>query len=202
MGRDASIGMGGRLPWPKLPADMARFRRLTHGKAVILGSRTWDSLPIKPLDGRLNIILTRDTDAAYERIRCVDRGNRHLIEPAKRISDAIILADAWSTWKDQDEACVIGGAEVYRTFLPLAHAIHLTLVDAEYPDADTHFPQGVPDWSPGGPWRVVASERREAGGRADGGPGGRSGGGAGGPSVPGMEFVTLERRGASHEPVV
>jgi dihydrofolate reductase len=123
MDRNRVIGVNGRLPW-HLPADMGYFVQMTMGKPVIMGRKTYESIParFRPLRGRSNIILTRDSDYAAPGCHVA-----HTIEQA--------LAAA----ADAPEVMVIGGQAVYTKFLPLAHRLYLTLIDAEFP-GDAHFP--------------------------------------------------------------
>ena len=114
------IGVQGSLPW-HLPADLKRFKSLTMGKPIVMGRRTFESIG-RPLPGRRNIIITRQTD--YPAAGC------DIVSSV----DAAVAAAA-----DGDEVMVIGGGEIYRQFLPLAERIYLTRVAAEI-DGDTRFP--------------------------------------------------------------
>jgi dihydrofolate reductase len=140
--RNGVIGLGNRLPW-HLPADLRHFRALTTGRTVIMGRKTWESLPDKfrPLPGRRNIVVTRN--GAY---------------PAAGATVVTSLPAALAATQD-DEAFVIGGAELYAAALPLADRLQLTEIDAAF-DGDTHFPAVVPR-----EWREAAREthRDEAG---------------------------------------
>lgn len=109
---DRMIGRDGVLPW-RLPEDLARFRELTAGHPVIMGRRTWDSLPerFRPLPGRQNVVLTRQAGVA---------GDGAVV--AHSVADALALVDGDDTW-------VIGGHDVYVAFLPLAERVELTQVD-------------------------------------------------------------------------
>lgn len=130
------IGQNGRLPW-KLPADLRRFKQLTMGRPMIMGRKTFDSLP-GLLDGRRHIVLTRDPDWAEDGA-----------EPAHSIEDALRLANA-------PHVMVIGGAEIYAAFLDHADRIELTEVALE-PEGDAHiaYPDPVT-------WQVVARENHPA----------------------------------------
>ncbi|WP_168454183.1 dihydrofolate reductase [Sphingopyxis microcysteis] len=105
------IGAGGKMPW-HLPADLRRFKQLTMGRPMIMGRKTFDSLPAI-LEGRRHIVLTRDPDWQ-------DEG----AEPVATIEEALKLANA-------PHVMVIGGAEIYRLFLPQADRIELTEVGLE-----------------------------------------------------------------------
>lgn len=114
------IGKDGGIPW-HISADMKRFKALTMGKVVVMGRRTWDSLPRKPLPGRENIVVTRDGAwAAPGAIR------------AASPEAALALA--------KGDAMVIGGAEIYRALLAQAIRIELTEVHGDFPgDAFFHL---------------------------------------------------------------
>jgi len=115
-----TIGRDGTLPW-RLPEDLKYFRRLTLGKTVLMGRKTWESLG-KPLEGRRNWVLSRD--------------------PAFHPAGAEVFASldqALAAHRD-GELVVIGGAEIYRQALPLAGTLHLTRVHARV-EGDTRFPE-------------------------------------------------------------
>jgi dihydrofolate reductase len=118
--RNGTIGRGGRLPW-HLRDDLARFRRLTLGNTVLMGRRTWESLG-RPLPGRRNVVLTRDASFAAPGCAVV-----HTIEAAKTAAGG-------------GELFVIGGAEVYAAFLPIADRLFITHVDADVA-GDAAFPE-------------------------------------------------------------
>ena len=147
------IGSEGTMPW-HLPADLRRFKALTMGKPMIMGRKTFESLP-GLLPGRRHIVLTRDPAWSEEGA-----------EVAHSPEAAIALANA-------PHIAVIGGAEIYRQFLPHADRIEWTEVMAE-PEGDTRFPDF--DRSQ---WIETAREEHPADGRA-----------------PGFAFVTLLRKPA------
>lgn len=123
------IGKDGGLPW-HLPEDMAHFRRMTSGHPVVMGRKTWDSLPAKfrPLPGRLNIVVTRRSDwSAGGALRAGSLPEAVALCPAD--------ADVW----------VIGGGEIYREALPLAHDAEVTEIEADF-DGDAHAPQLGSQW--------------------------------------------------------
>lgn len=131
------IGRDGALPW-RLPADLRRFKAMTMGKPMIMGRKTFDSFP-SPLPGRRHIVLTRDT--AWQ------AGGA---EVAHSVEDALARAGG-------GDVAVIGGAEIYRLFLPLARRIELTEIHADYP-GDTAMPATGPEW------RETAREEHQADG--------------------------------------
>ncbi len=122
--QDGAIGRSNQLLW-RLPADMARFKALTLGHAVIMGRKTWDSLPAKfrPLPGRRNLVLTRHADVQLDGAELFGS------------LDAALAACA-----GQERVFVIGGAEIYALALPLADRLELTEIAQSYPDADCFFP--------------------------------------------------------------
>jgi dihydrofolate reductase len=122
------IGAGGTIPW-RLPEDQALFRSLTMGSAVVMGRITWDSLPerFRPLPGRRNLVLTRDTGwsaAGAEAVGSLD--------------DAVSLAGAADVW-------VIGGSAVYDLALPRAGRLVVTELEASY-QGDTFAPPVDAGW--------------------------------------------------------
>lgn len=119
--RNGVIGRDNRLPW-RLPADLAYFKKVTLGRPVIMGRRTWESIG-QPLPGRRNIVVTRNRD--YE-------------APGATVVGS--LQEAWRAAGDAEEACVIGGTSLFAEALETADRIHLTEVDAEVP-GDTWFPE-------------------------------------------------------------
>ncbi len=117
--RNGVIGRGGALPW-RLRTDMLRFKALTIGKPVIMGRRTWDSLPVRPLPGRMNIVLSRD--GSFEPRQAL---------VCETLDEAIQIGREQAEEDGVDEVCVIGGADVFHAALPRGRRIYLTEVDAE-----------------------------------------------------------------------
>jgi dihydrofolate reductase len=133
--RNGVIGLDGDLPW-RLSSDLKAFRRLTMGKPIIMGRRTWATLRSKPLDGRDNIVVTRDLGF---------RADGAII--VHSLKDALAQARRLAQKRGTDEIMVIGGGEIYRSTLPHAHRLYWTEVDAE-PEGDTVFPDlAAGDWS-------------------------------------------------------
>jgi len=140
------IGANGRLPW-RLSADLKTFRRLTMGKPLIMGRKTFQSLK-KPLDGRDNIVLTTDPFFEADGISVVNT-----------FADAMTLARTLALTGGVDEVMVIGGADVFRAALPHAERIYWTAVHAK-PDGDVHFPDIDPDaWTEVERHELPASEK-------------------------------------------
>jgi dihydrofolate reductase len=148
--RNGVIGRDGALPW-HLPADLRRFKSLTMGKPMIMGRKTFESLP-GLLPGRRHIVLTRDSEWEGEGA-----------EIALDMDAAVRLANA-------PHIAVIGGAEIFAQFLPIADRIELTEVELE-PAGDAHFPELDP-----ADWAETARENHAAEG-----------------STPAYSFVTLKK---------
>jgi dihydrofolate reductase len=130
MAANRVIGAGGKIPW-HIPEDMRHFRNVTIGKPCIMGRRTWESLPKKPLPGRSNIVVSRDSVYSAPGA-CVETSFEAALSRAKRDS--------------LEEIAVIGGAEIYRAALPFADLIRLTEIHAAY-DGDICFPEiGCVEW--------------------------------------------------------
>ena len=137
VGHDGSCGLGGDLPWPRLPRDLRRFREATMGRVCIVGRRTYDTLPA--LKGRRLTVLTRNplaTLADFPRADFV----------ASNTDEARFNAEyrgGPDGYGEESEVMVIGGAEVYRATWPRIDRILLTVVDGTHP-ADTYLdPPGV-----------------------------------------------------------
>lgn len=125
--RNGVIGRDGGLPW-RIRSDMAWFKANTLGKPVIMGRKTWDSLPKKPLPGRTNIVLSRDLSFEPERaIAC------------ETFSEAVQIGREQAADDGVDEVCVIGGSALFELALPKARRLYLTEVEAEV-EGDVHFP--------------------------------------------------------------
>lgn len=139
--RNGVIGRNGGLPW-RISSDLKRFKETTLGKPVIMGRKTWESLPRKPLSGRRNIVITRDP--------------RYEAEGAEVVG-GLDEALACAAQSGGDEICIIGGAEIYRQALPLADRLYLTEVDLA-PEGDAYFPS-IDDTE----WRETAREVHERG---------------------------------------
>jgi dihydrofolate reductase len=147
------IGNEGAMPW-HLPADLRHFKALTMGKPMVMGRKTFESLP-GLLPGRRHIVLTRDPDWAEDGA-----------EVARSVDEALQLANA-------PHVAVVGGAEIFRLFLPLAQRIEWTEIHAA-PEGDTTFPEFGRTV-----WQETARETHPAEGK-----------------LPGFDFVTLLRKPA------
>jgi dihydrofolate reductase len=139
--RNGVIGDGGALPW-RIPSDLKRFKAITMGKPVIMGRKTWESLKTKPLPGRTNIVVTRNS--GYRAVGAL------VVQTA---DEALRLAER----EAPEEICVIGGGEIYSLFMPYASRVYLTEVDLA-PKGDTRFQPLDPE-----AWRETAREAHEKG---------------------------------------
>jgi len=127
--RNGTIGKDGQMPW-HLPEDLAHFKRVTLGQPVIMGRKTWDSLPerFRPLPGRINIVITRQSE--WQAPGALRAGS---LEDAQRLCGK--ASDAW----------IMGGAEIYRQAEPLAVTAVVTEIDADF-EGDAFAPSLSPSW--------------------------------------------------------
>lgn len=138
------IGRDNAMPW-RLAGDMAFFKRTTMGKPIVMGRKTWESFPKRPLPGRPNLVVTRD--AAYDAPGA---------EVFASLDAALARGEALARDMGADEVMVVGGSEIYRQALPRASRIYLTEVHAR-PEGDAHFAFDRTAW------REVSRERHPAG---------------------------------------
>lgn len=126
---DGAIGIQGDMPF-HISADLKRFKQLTMGHPLVMGRRTFESLPGGALPGRRNIVITRNPSFS-----------------APGAERAASLTDAIAMCADAERIMIIGGGQVYREAMPLATSMHLTHILAEAPGADTFFPEVNPaEW--------------------------------------------------------
>jgi len=126
IGENYEIGKDNGLLW-HLGDDLKRFKKLTSNRVIIMGQKTYESLPIKPLPKRTNIVITDDTDLSFD--GCV---------MAFGIDDAIQKAEYWD---DTGEVFVIGGGSIYKQFFDKADILYITKVMESFDNADTFFPE-------------------------------------------------------------
>lgn len=131
------IGCNNLLPW-HMPADLQHFKKLTSGKTVVMGRKTFQSIG-RPLPNRRNIIITRDKN--FSATGC---------EIFHSIDDALAVL------KDESEVCIIGGQEIFSQTLAHADFLHLTFIHASI-DGDTYFPE----WN-GNEWKEISREKHLA----------------------------------------
>ncbi len=127
MSENRVIGRNNNLPW-HLSNDLKYFKKITTGKPVIMGRKTYDSIG-RPLPNRVNIVITRDTSFTAEGIKVVHS-----------LADAIELAEAESIVSGSEEVIVMGGAEIYAQALPFADRLYITQVHAQV-EGDAFFPE-------------------------------------------------------------
>jgi dihydrofolate reductase len=127
---NGTIGRGNAMPW-HLPEDLAHFKQLTLGATVVMGRKTWDSLPprFRPLPGRANIVVTRQADWR------ADGAQR-----AASLDEALGIARA-----NGDLAWIMGGAQIYAQALPIADGVEVTEIHQDF-DGDAFAPVLGPEW--------------------------------------------------------
>lgn len=140
---DRAIGDKGNLLW-HLSSDLKRFKAITTGHTIIMGRKTYDSLPNGALPNRRNIVISRQL---------------------KSLKDAEVYSDideALKAASNEDTVYIIGGGEIYNKTFPLAEELHLTLVHKSYPEADTRFPKWkLTDWNILKQERIGQDEKNE-----------------------------------------
>jgi dihydrofolate reductase len=120
------IGAGGSIPW-RLKSDMQRLKAMTMGKPIVMGRKTFESFPRRPLPGRTNIVITRDPDF---------RGHGAVVTTSFDAARAVATGDALR--RSAAEIAVIGGADIYAQWMPYADRLEVTEVNAR-PEGDTYF---------------------------------------------------------------
>ena len=135
---DGAIGRQGELLC-HLPADMKHFKEVTMGHSIIMGRKTFESFPRRPLPGRQNIVITRNAAWQYPGVTV-----------AHDLNDAIAAAET-------DTVFIIGGAQIYELALPVVDVLHLTRIHARWASADVYFPALNMD-----EWQEVSREHHES----------------------------------------
>ncbi|QBE50159.1 dihydrofolate reductase [Leucobacter triazinivorans] len=132
VGGRGAIGRGGEMPW-HLPEDLSHFKRETLGAPVIMGRRTWESLParFRPLPGRENVVVTRD---------------RGFAAPGAIVAHSLDEALAETRDRGAERVWIMGGGELYRAAMSLADELVVTRIELDVPDADTFAPQIGPEF--------------------------------------------------------
>jgi dihydrofolate reductase len=132
--KNGLIGVDGGLPW-NIRADLARFRKMTMGHIVIMGRKTFESLPNGPLRGRINVVLTRENIETWEKDR----------EENVYIANMSTLFDVLGSLKQKGQKMfIIGGREIYDLLFDICTTIHATVVDGDFSGmatAKTYFPR-------------------------------------------------------------
>lgn len=143
MSENRVIGRGGELPW-HIPEDLKHFKKLTLGKPVIMGRKTFESIGGKPLPKRLNIVVSRSNLLAGGIVR------------AATVEDAIALARKEAQASGQNEIMIVGGGQIYAEAMPFTDRLYLTLIHQNIVNGDAFFP--ALDESA---WRETARENRD-----------------------------------------
>lgn len=135
--RNGVIGKDGKMPW-HLPEDLAHFKRTTLGCPVIMGRKTWDSVPpqFRPLPGRTNVVVTRQSDWHEDGAL-----------PAHDMLEALSICEHMTAILDNnpEQVWIIGGAQIYEQALPLAKRVIVTEIDADF-EGDAFAPALGTDW--------------------------------------------------------
>tara|TARA_B100000212_G_C27200130_1_gene458372 strand:- start:125 stop:613 length:489 start_codon:yes stop_codon:yes gene_type:complete len=134
MDKNNLIGSSNQIPW-HIPGELKRFREITMGRPVIMGRKTHESIG-KPLDGRVNIVLTKNQNLRFDGVQCYSK-----------------LEDIFNSLKNEEEIFVIGGSQIYEITLPLANRLYITMINEEY-SGDTWFPKI--DFSE---WKIIEMKR-------------------------------------------
>ncbi|QLF95029.1 dihydrofolate reductase [Pseudomonas sp. ABC1] len=137
------IGRDNAMPW-HLPAELQYFKRMTLGKPVLMGRKTWDSLG-RPLPGRLNLVISRQPGLSLQGAECFGS-----------LEAALPRAEAWALEQGASELMVIGGAQLFADALPSAKRLYLTRVALE-PEGDVFLPEWRDER-----WRLVSREEHAA----------------------------------------
>jgi dihydrofolate reductase len=122
---NAAIGKSGTLPW-HFSEDLKFFKKLTTGHTIVMGRKTWDSLPVKPLPNRHNIVISSKDQSKVDSYTSIES----CIEDLKKNN---LIKDVF----------IIGGMSVYKYFYKYAQTLHITFIDRAYPDTDTFFPINI-----------------------------------------------------------
>ena len=117
-----AIGRGGILPW-HFSEDLKNFKKLTTGHTIIMGRKTWDSLPVKPLPDRRNIVISHTPQTDVESYTSIES-----------------CIDSLSNDKEISNVYIIGGMSIYKFFYEYASTLHITFINKIYQDTDTFFP--------------------------------------------------------------
>ncbi len=126
------IGKNGALPWPHNPEDLKWFKSVTDGKAVVMGRKTWDSLPKKPLPNRLNFVITSTN---MENYNPRPHGFYSGKDPSKIVKDVIE-----SRYGGIDDIWIIGGSQLFESCLPIIDEVYLSRIEGNY-DCDVFLPK-------------------------------------------------------------
>ena len=137
MAENRVIGRDNAMPW-SIKGNLAHFKEMTMGWPCVMGRKTWESLPKKPLPGRLNIIVSKTMPGDS-----IEQFNN---PPSLRVKICGSIVNAIEYCADYEKIFICGGASIYKQALPLANKIDLTLIPGQY-DGDTFFPEIDVSWT-------------------------------------------------------
>lgn len=147
--KDWAIGKDNDLLW-RLSADLKLFKEKTMGRHVLMGRKSFESILEvlgKPLPGRTSIVVTRNTD--YKAEGCI-------------VVSSVEAGIAIAKEKGEEELFITGGGQIYKQALPLTNRVYLTIVDASFPEADTHYPiLNLAEWNSSQQLHAKADEKNE-----------------------------------------
>ena len=134
IGKNNELGKGNDLVW-KLPADLRYFKKITSGHTIVMGRKTFESLPNGPLPKRRNIVITRDKNYKEPGIEVA-----HSLEEALRLAQG----KPFDNTQGEQGIFIIGGGEIFKQAMPLVDTLHITHIEAVDKDADVFFPEIIP----------------------------------------------------------
>ena len=140
MSENRVIGRGNTMPW-SVKGNLAHFKEKTMSWPCIMGRKTWESLPKKPLPGRLNIIVSKSLEQSYTGGKSTEDkkdDNSSLLNPSVKIFDSLLAALDFCV--NYEKVFICGGESIYRQAMPMADKIDLTLIPGQY-DGDAFFPE-------------------------------------------------------------
>ena len=122
--QNGGIGKCGKLPW-YIPEDLKNFKKLTHNATIVMGRKTWESLPVKPLPNRRNVVLSSNPIKDIENYNSIEQCAKKLYEDAVK------------------KIFVIGGAQIFQHFIYKSDELHITIINAETEGIDIYFPVSI-----------------------------------------------------------
>jgi len=149
MAENRVIGKNNTLPW-SVKGNLAHFKKITMGYPCIMGRKTWESLPKKPLPGRLNIVISKTMNETLSLPEEIITDSTNILltkdDPNRKIKICTSLQDAIDFCLNYEKVFICGGESIYKQAMPLAAKIDLTLIKGNY-DGDTFFPQIDDSWT-------------------------------------------------------
>ncbi len=135
IGRNRELGKDNKLLW-HIPGELQRFKKITMGHPIIMGRKTFDSIG-RVLPGRVNIVITHDTEGFLQKAKAEGKKMQDL-RAVSSLQDALEIA---KREKGNDLIFIIGGGQIFEQALPIVDTLYLTVIDADFPDADVYFPE-------------------------------------------------------------